>query len=248
MSTNIPAVQNTPTIRDAEFVSLQVTFTNGVTQTNRTFYFSTSYRQETIGGNVYTELGALIGVTASQRDIQASGFDTAVTLVGVDSYWIYVVAGAPATQPIPVPNQAPIPVGYYPLIKGSIVTIRRGFYNTNYILTSTVLRYTGLVTSYAINEERDNGIEILNDTYTISLQCSAYRRVLENRISGRRTNPTAWKYWFAGDTSMDRVPGLESKQFDFGKPVITGNDSNPSNGGGGDNGQGFNQQPFYEQP
>lgn len=246
MATNIPAVQNTSTIRDAEFVSLTVTFTNGVAQTQRTFYFSNSYKAEVIGGNTYTYLGAIMGVSASQRDIQTSGFDTAITLVGVDPLWIYVVAGAPATQPIPVSGQAPIPVGYYPLIKGSTVTIRRGFYNANYILTSTVLRYTGIVTSYAINEERDNNYEALNDTYAISLQCSAYRRVLENRISGRKTNPTSWKYWFPADTSMDRVPGLSTKQFDFGKQVTTGDPSLPSNG---DNTGNDGLQPdFREQP
>lgn len=242
--TPIPAVQNTSIIRDADFCSLQVTFTNGVTQIQRTFYFSNSYRAEVIGGNTYTYLGAIMGVTASQRDIQASGFDTAISLIGIDPLWIYVVAGAPATVPIPVNGQAPIPVGYYPILKGSIVTIRRGFYDSNFNLTSTVLRYTGIVTSYAINEERDNNYEALNDTYAISLQCSAYRRVLEQRISGRKTNPTNWKYWFPGDTSMDRVPGLSSKQFDFGKAPSTGDPSLPSNGGNIDTGvPDFREQP-----
>jgi hypothetical protein len=44
---------------------------------------------------------------------------------------------------------------------------------------------------------------------------------LENRIAGRKTNQQSMNYWFPTDTSMNRVAGLEGKQFDFGKPVVT---------------------------
>lgn len=219
MSTSISAVQNTNSIKDAEFVELTVSFTNGTASINRTFYFSTSYKKETIGGNLYGELGPLLGITTTQRDISSTGYDTAISITGMDPYWIYVVAGSPATTAIPVTGQADIPIGYYPLIKGSKLTIRRGFYDDTYTLTSTVLRYTGIITSYSINEERDSGYDAINDTYTISLQCSNYKQVLENRISGRKTNSTSWKQKYPNDTSMDRVSGLEGKQFDFGKAV-----------------------------
>lgn len=219
MSTNIPQVQNTPLIRDSEFIKLNVVFTNGTTTINRSFYFSTSYKSETINGETYNELGGLLSVGSHQRDITSSGFDTTIILTGLDPFYIYIVAGAPATSEIPVTGQDPIPVGYYPLIKGSTVEIRRGFYDDNYQLTNSVLRYTGLITSYNIQEERDNTFEALNDTYTISLNSSAYRQVLENRVTGRRTNSQSWKYFNSSDTSMDRVAGLESKQFDFGKDV-----------------------------
>lgn len=232
MSTNIPAVQNTSQIRDAEFVKLSIVFTNGSAQTTRYYYFSTSYKPETIGGNTYAELGALLGISAHQRDITSSGYDTSVMVTGLDPMYIYLVAGGPASVPIPVSGQADIPVGYYPLIKGSQLEIRRGFYDSNFMLSSTALRYTGIITSYVIEENRDNDIEALNDTYAISLQCSAYRQVLENRIAGRKTNSTSWKYWYPTDTSMDRVAGLEGKQFDFGKDPVTGT----SNGTGGNGG------------
>lgn len=228
MSTSIPAVQNTSTIRDAEFVKLSVIFTNGSAQTTRYYYFSTSYKPETIGGDTYADLGALLGISAHQRDITSSGYDTSVMITGLDPQYIYLVAGGPATAPIPVSGQSDIPVGYYPLIKGSKLEIRRGFYNTNFVLTSNVLRYTGIITSYVIEENRDNSFEALNDTYSISLQCSAYRQVLENRIAGRKTNQQSWQYWYPTDTSMNRVTGLEGKQFDFGKDPVSG-----STGGGG---------------
>lgn len=220
--TPIPSVQNTPRITSAEFVALTVTFTNGTTQIQRSLYFSSSYRPENIGGVTYRDLGALMAVGTHQRDITSTNYDTTIGVTGIDPYYIYWVAGGPATAPIPVPGQADIPIGYYPLIKGSTVTITRGFYNDNFILTSTALRFTGIVTSYAIQEQRDNDIQALNDTYTIGLQCSNYLTVLENRIAGRKTNSISWKYYTPGDTSMDRVAGLENKNFDFGKPVEAG--------------------------
>jgi hypothetical protein len=235
MSTTIAAVNNTAVIRDAEFIKLAIVFTNGTTQTTRYYYFSTSYKPETISGDTYADLGALTGVSAYQRDISSSGFDTSVTITGLDPLYIYLVAGGPATAPIPVTGQSDIPVGYYPLIKGSTVQIRRGFYDSNMVLTSNVLRYTGIITSYVIQEERDNTFEALNDTYTISLQCSAYRQVLENRIAGRKTNQQNWQYWYPTDTSMNRVAGLEGKQFDFGKDPVTGSAGGTGGNGGTDN-------------
>lgn len=241
MSTNIPAVQGTPTIRDAEFVKLTINFSNGSNIITRSLYFSSSYKVETVGGANYSDLGGLLAVSAHQRDIASSGFDTSIALTGLDPQYIYFVAGGPATAAIPVPGQSDIPIGYYPLIKGSQVEIRRGFYDSSFVLTSTVLRYTGLITSYVIQEERDNTFEALNDTYTISLQSSAYRQVLENRIAGRKTNQQSMNYWFPTDTSMNRVAGLEGKQFDFGKPVVTG-------GGGSDAGGGSVVIDQREQP
>ncbi len=219
MSTLIPQVVNTNTIRDAEFVSIDVVFTNGTQQTTRSLYFSTSYKVETISGNDYIDLQGLLSISGHQRTITSSGYDTSITLSGLSEDYIYWVAGGPAQTAIAVTNQADIPVGYYPVIKGSKIKIYRGFYNSSYALTSTVLRYTGIITSYSIAEERDSGFDALNDTYTIVLQSSSYKQVLENRVAGRKTNPKSWNYFYPDDTSMNRVPGLENKKFDFGKGV-----------------------------
>lgn len=234
MASPIPAVQNTATIRDAEFVRLQITFTNGTTQIQRSLFFSTSYRAETFSGQTYTELGALLSISAHQRDISSSGYDTTIAITGLDPEWIYFVAGGPATAPVPVPGQADIPIGYYPMIKGSFVQIRRGFYNSNFVLTGTpVSRYQGLITSYSIQEDRDASVEGRDDNYIIQLQCSSFRSVLENRIAGRRTNSQSWKYFSqiglgVDDTSMDRVAALEARQFDFGKEPRVGAGASPN--------------------
>jgi hypothetical protein len=212
----IPQV-NTNKLIDAEFVKLKVTFTNGTTRIQRQYCFSSSYRKETIDGDLYADFGGLLGVGTYQRSILSTSYDTSVSVCGLDPNYIYMVAGSPATVEIPVEGQQPIPVGYYPLIKGSELQIRRGFYDTNYQLVNTSVRYTGIVTAYYIQEERDSDFAALNDTYTITLQSSSLAKVIDNRVAGRKTNEQSMKFWYPSDTSMDRVSGLENTTFNFGK-------------------------------
>jgi hypothetical protein len=237
MSTPITPVQNTSVIRTAEFIKLIITFSNNVNRITRTLYFSNSYKSETIGADTYSDLGVLLNISNTQRDINASGFDTNITITGLDTRYLYFIAGAPATSPVPVTGQPDIPIGYYPMIKGSVISITKGFYNSNYVLYDNYLRYTGLVTSYVIKEDREESSQ--TDMYTINLQCSAYRRLLENKVSGRKTNQQTWQYWsnkinsaLPLDTSMNRVAALQDVKFDFGKPVVTGNPSQPSTSDG----------------
>jgi DNA repair exonuclease SbcCD nuclease subunit len=42
--------------------------------------------------------------------------------------------------------------------------------------------------------------------------------LLNNKTSGRRTNPGDQKEWYPTDLSMDRVPGLANSNFNFGAP------------------------------
>ena len=47
------------------------------------------------------------------------------------------------------------------------------------------------------------------------------RRVLENRLSGIKTNKNNWQFIYANDTSMNRVAEISNQYFDFGKPPQT---------------------------
>lgn len=170
------------------------------------YFFSNSYRQETItdpvGGTTatsvatFTALGGLVGVSGHQRDLSVTSYDTTITLVGIDQ-----------TKLGPI-----IDVG----IKGARIQIYRGFYNEQgNLIDVPKLRYTGIVTSYSLNEDRVENF----DAFTLSINCSSYKTVLENRNAGRYTNPRSWKNATPGDTSMDRVPGLNNSKFDFGKKL-----------------------------
>ena len=204
MSTSITQVQNKGVIRDAEFVRLDVP---GAADTP--YFFSSSYRKETItdpvGGttavstSTYTPLGALMAVSGNQRDLTVTSHDTSITLAGID----------------PTKLGQILDVG----LKGSRIQIYRGFYNSNYELDGTpVLRYTGIVTSYGLNEDVTEGY----DTFTLTLNCSSYKVVLENRMSGRYTNDKSWQNYTDGDTSMSNVANVSRANFQFGVPKNVG--------------------------
>jgi len=73
------------------------------------------------------------------------------------------------------------------------------------------------VTSYTINESVEQNTN--DDSYIVTLNCSNYKTVLENRIAGRNTNPTSWRNFYPNDASMDNVPSLINAVFDFGQPA-----------------------------
>ena len=196
---NIPAVANNkPLVTNAEFVKLTIYNEYSNTANNNVYTFSSSYQSETIDGQTYSPLGGLLAVGIQQRDIRVTSADTSISLSGIYGNNIYVVLS----------NK----------IRGSNLEITRGFYDNNYNLTSNAHRFTGIVTNYQITEERQDQ----DDNFTITLNASSFKSVLENRIAGRKTNSESWKEYNPTDTSMDRVPSLSDRAFDFGKPPIQG--------------------------
>ena len=190
----IPEVDNTPYVNNAEFVKLTIINLDGSTTVHT---FSSSYKIEVIDGVSYKALGGLLMVGTQQRDLRVTSSDTTITLSGLTSENMYLVLGTP--------------------IKGSTIEIWRGFYNDNYILTNTVRRYKGVITSYSIHEDLEGN----TDNFIISVNCSAYKTILDNRISGRKTNTASWKQYNPTDVSMDKVQALDNTYFDFGKTVNT---------------------------
>ena len=193
----IPAVDDKTSINSAEFVKL--TIYNDVSNTADTtiYTFSSAYKYETIGGTSYSPLGGLLAVGVQQRDIRVTSADTSISLSGIPSDGSDNMAIVLGTK-----------------IRGSKVEIIRGFYNDNYVLTSVAHRFTGIVTSYNVTEERHD----LVDNFSITLNASSYRVVLQNRVAGRKTNGESWKSFpiSANDTSMDNVYSLADQYFDFG--------------------------------
>lgn len=195
MTTVISEVVDEARVRSAEFIKLTI---STATNTSTVYTFSSSYRAETYGGQRFTPVGGLLQVGQQNRDLRATAADTTIALSGIDPDNIYMVLGTP--------------------IRGSTVEIYRGFYNDNYQLTSMVKRFTGIVTSYNISEDHD---AVSNtDMFSISINCSSYKTVLENNVGGRRTNQDTWDLFYNGtDTSMVNVPALNGAYFDFGVPV-----------------------------
>jgi hypothetical protein len=196
---NIPAVSgNKLLVINAEFIKL--TIYNDVSNSANTsvYTFSSAYQEETIDGQVYTPLGGLLAVGVQQRDLRTTSADTSITLSGIDGNNIYAALGTK--------------------IKGSKIEITRGFYNNNYVLANTAHRFTGIVTSYNIGED----LQLIEDTdnFTVTVNASSFKSVLENRIAGRKTNPASWQVFNTTDSSMNNIYSISDQNFDFGKAPL----------------------------
>jgi hypothetical protein len=196
---NIPAVSgNKALVINAEFVKLTIyNDVSNIANTN-VYTFSSSYKSETIDGTVYTPLGGLLAVGVQQRDLRITSADTSITLSGIDGNNIYIALGTK--------------------IKGSKLEITRGFYNNSYVLSNTAHRFTGIITSYNIGED----LQLENDTdnFTVTVNASSFKTVLENRIAGRKTNPSSWNVFSATDSSMNNIYSISDQNFDFGKEPL----------------------------
>ena len=195
---NIPAVANNkPSINSAEFVKLTIYNDYSNTANTTVYTFSSSYSYETIDGQEYGPLGGMLAVGTQQRDMRVTSADTTVSISGIPSAGTNNIELVLDTK-----------------IRGSKLEIIRGFYDSNFELANTAHRFTGIITSYNINEERKN----LEDTFSVTMNASSYKNVLQNRIAGRKTNGSSWKVYDPADTSMDNVASLADRQYDFGMP------------------------------
>lgn len=223
---NIPEVSNNvPFINNAEFIKLTIYNEYGNTANANVYTFSSAYKAETIDGVTYTPLGGLLAVGVQNRDLRVTSADTSISLSGIDGNNIYVVL---ATK-----------------VKGSEIEISRGFYNNNYVLTNVYPRFTGIVTSYNIAEELDVSSD--SDNFTVTLNASSYKTVLENRVAGRKTNKTSWQEFNSNDSSMNNVYSIADQQFDFGKdPKIKATTGSAASTESQVSNENNNQQQWYD--
>jgi len=208
MSTAIAALSSA-SITHSEFVRL-------VTSTN-TYTFCSAAASITVSGITFTGLGSLLSVGDVQRDLKATSDDMIVSLIGID----------PTNVSLILANN----------IKGSTVEIWRGFFDSNYqIITSPTTqffkRYQGIVNSVSLSEDFDQ--ENRSRTVTCSISCASFRTILENKISGIRTNQNTWRALYPSDASMDRVDAITGQYFDFGAPPQSGGLSDPNAGSSGE--------------
>ena len=205
-------------INHAEFVKLTVGTAGTV------YTFCNAAAPITVGGNTFTNLGALLNVGDVQRDIKATSDDMTIALTGI----------VPANISVILSND----------IKGSLVEVWRGFFDSNNQIITTPTtqffkRYQGIINSVAITEDFNS--EMRTRVATCSISCSSMRRILENRLSGVRTNKSNWQFIYGtSETSMNRVSEISNTYFDFGAPPKTQTQSSETtttldnSGGGGD--------------
>lgn len=194
--TTINAVTG-PQINHAEFVRLTVGTAGTV------YTFCNAGAPITVNGITFSNLGALLSVGDVQRDIKATSDDMTIQLTGID----------PTNIALILSNE----------IKGSLVEVWRGFFDANNQIITTPTtqffkRYQGIINSVSVTE--DFNTQLRQRIATCSIACSSMRRVLENRLSGVRTNKNSWQFLYPNDTSMNRVLEISNTYFDFGAPPM----------------------------
>jgi hypothetical protein len=152
-----------------------------------------------INGETYQGLGQLMDVTTNASELRVSGSELSITISGI-----------PNTSITDILNTK---------IKGASVKVYRAFFASNTVSLITVPgnpigKFFGFVNNYQLAEEYD--IQTREASNTIIMTCSSVVDVLDNKISGRKTNPSSQKSFYPNDRSMDRVPTLVNSVFNFG--------------------------------
>ena len=199
MATTMAALSS-PSIRHAEFIKL--------TLPTVSYYYCNAAGPITVNGMTFAGLGDLLMLGDIQRDIKATSDDLTISLTGIDGNNVHMILDEP--------------------IKGSKVEVWRGFLDSNNQIITTpsqqfFKRYQGIVNNMSITEDFND--QLRARVATCSISCSSFRIVLENRVSGVKTNSVSWKTWYPNDTSMDRVSVIMAQYFDFGAPPKTGSQS-----------------------
>ena len=185
------------------FVKIEVEYykaTPGATPSSVDLLFTDRMVSTSLAGDTYVGLGKLVSITSTNSELRATSNDLTITISGI-----------PNTSIAEIINRR---------IKGSIVTILRGLYDatTGQFLSSVtgnpVTRFKGFVNNVSLEEDYD--VENRISTNTIVLTCSNIVDIFENKIAGRKTNPSSMKKFYSTDISMDKVPNLENTEFDFG--------------------------------
>lgn len=177
------------------------------------YRISNCYKSVVYQGNSYTAEGGFLEITDIQSDLQLTNSEISLGLSAIPAEYIEAIMEAE--------------------IKGGSIKLYRVFFDTETQEVKTIsgveqvfLRFEGIINNYAISEDinTDNG---LGATHSITVTASSILAVLENRVSGRRTNQQSYQREFAEqfinseiltDQSMDRVVSLRAASFDFGRP------------------------------
>ena len=159
--------------------------------------FSDYHKNYTIDGTNYTGLGQLLNVGNSDDSLRAAPSEISISISGI-----------PSGNVTDIINNR---------IKGSECKIYRGFFNINTgellsIAGNPAGKFQGIVSNYEIAD--DLGMGESTGTVTLTLTVTSVVELLQNKITGRRTNPQDFP---AGD--MARVLPLQKSNFNFGAPT-----------------------------
>ena len=178
------------------------------------YRISNCYTNVVYNGNTYTALGGFLQVTDIQGDLQSTNNDITLGLSAIPADYIEAILKQE--------------------IKGGTIRIYRAFFDSATQglqviggVPQVFLRFDGIINNFAVQEDVAS-YQTADVTHTISVSASSILAVLENRVSGRRTNEQSYQQFYGEanitgniltDPSMSRVVALRAASFDFGRPV-----------------------------
>lgn len=175
-----------------------------------TYYISNCYKSidydSGSGVHTYEALAGFLTISEIQNNISNANDEIQVSLSAIPPEYI----AATLAQPI----------------KGGEVNIYRAFfdYTTQEVITGAIYkRFTGIISNFSVQEDLDVANADPTVNHTITIIASSIMGVLENKISGRRTNQQDYQIVWpelsnsSTDPSMNRVEVLFNSSFDFGK-------------------------------
>jgi hypothetical protein len=161
--------------------------------------FSDYHRSITLNSLNYTGLGDLLGITDTNASLRATPQDVSVAISGIPSGNITAILN----------NK---------LVGSDIIITRAIFDPVTGVLISIagnpMIKFVGIVNNFDITDDLDVGSD--TGTITCTLTCTSVVEQLENKITGRRTNPIDQKALYATDQCFDRVPALAKSNYNFG--------------------------------
>lgn len=144
-----------------------------------TYYISNCYKSIVYGGNTYEALAGFLTVSDIQNNISNANDEIQVSLSAIPPTYIAATLGQP--------------------IKGGEVNIYRAFfdYTTQEVIVGAIYkRFTGIISNFSVQEDIDVTNAEPSVNHTITIIASSIMGVLENKISGRRTNRQDYQqYW-----------------------------------------------------
>jgi len=227
MSLSIPAI-DTNRIQHGVLIRLDLSNpaypgTPGAARTV-SYYISNCASNVVYDGNTYVALGGFLNIADIQNSLQNTNEEIIISLSAIPATYIEATIGNP--------------------IKGGVVKLYRVFFDPATGLVQSVngadqvfLRFNGIITNFTVSEDVQDDTPAVEVSHTIGIACSSIIGVLDNRISGRRTNRRNYQVQYAEfantdstytggtqsriltDPSMNRIEVLKNAQFDFGKPL-----------------------------
>ena len=211
----------TTTITQVDETSIEYGVLIDLTLDGTTYYISNCYKSISYGGNTYLALAGFLSVSEIQNNISNANDEVQVSLSAIPPEYI---AATLSEQ-----------------IKGGEINIYRAFfdYRTQEVISGAIYkRFTGVISNFSVQEDLEAAGASPDVSHTITIIASSIMGVLENKVSGRRTNKQDYQIVWpelgnsSTDPSMDRVDTLYNQSFDFGKKY-TGQAASNVNGRGG---------------